>query len=277
MRETQVIAADHGFQLETINDNDLRYVRRECRSDTTDMKRLRKALFRNPAVQSILGAVAAGYVWLVRVTSRWVDENSEATTDAWAGTAPVIIAFWHNRLFLMPYCWSSPAPFHMLISSHADGRIISKTVSWFNISTVTGSSSNGGTQATRELVRLLKAGKSVGITPDGPRGPRMRAGDGAIALAKLSGATIVPAAVATSGRQILSTWDKLIIPLPFTRGARVWGTPIRVPKNSNAETLSQLRDTLEESLIAVSDRADAMVGQSAIPPADTQDSDHAHA
>ncbi|MBT4740911.1 MAG: lysophospholipid acyltransferase family protein [Rhodospirillaceae bacterium] len=241
------------------------------------MKRLRKALFRNPAVQSVLGALAASYVWLVRVTSRWVDENRDATVDAWAGSEPVIIAFWHNRLFLMPYCWPSQEPFHMLISSHADGRLISKTVSWFNISTVTGSSSKGGTQATRELVRLLKAGTSVGITPDGPRGPRMRAGDGAIALAKLSGATIVPAAVATGGRRLLSTWDKLIVPLPFTRGARVWGTPITVPKDCTSENLAQLRDTLEDSLIAVSNRADALVGQTTIPPADAGEGHHARA
>lgn len=239
------------------------------------MKRLRKALFRNPAVQSVLGALAASYVWLVRVTSRWVDENPEATAGAWAGAEPVIIAFWHNRLFLMPHCWSSRAPFHMLISSHADGRLISKTVSWFGISTVTGSSSKGGSQATRELVRLLKSGTSVGITPDGPRGPRQQAGDGAIALAKLSGVKIVPAAVATGGRQLLSTWDKLIVPLPFTRGARVWGPPITVPKDSNAEMLSQLRDTLEDSLISVSNRADALVGQKVMPPADGHEDDHA--
>lgn len=239
------------------------------------MKRLRKALIRNPAVQSFLGAVAAGYVWLVRATSRWVDENEEMTAEAWAGSKPVIIAFWHNRLFLMPYCWSSSAPFHMLISSHADGRLISKTASWFGISTVTGSSSKGGTQAMRELVRHLNAGTSVGITPDGPRGPRMRAGDGAIALAKLSGATILPAAVATSGRQVLSTWDKLIVPLPFTRGARVWGTPISVSKDCTAEDSTRLREKLEQSLIAVSNRADALVGQPEIPPAEAQEQNHA--
>jgi lysophospholipid acyltransferase (LPLAT)-like uncharacterized protein len=232
------------------------------------MKSLRKAFFRNTLVQSLLGMIAAGYVWLVRVTSTWTSENQAVTEKAWAGSEPVIIAFWHNRLFLMPYCWPSRSAFHMLISAHADGRLISKTVSWFGISTVTGSSSKGASQATRELVRLLRDGTAIGITPDGPRGPRMRSGGGAVALAKLSGVTIVPAAVSTSRRRLLSSWDKLIIPLPFSKGARVWGTPISVPRNCDASDLNRIREELEHSLTAVSNRADAIVGQTAIAPAE---------
>lgn len=245
------------------------------------MKRLRKAFFRNRFVQSALGALAAAYVWLVRVSSWWVDENAEATTAAWAGDTPVIIAFWHNRLFLMPYCWPSRQPFHMLISAHADGRLISKAVSWFGISTVVGSKakqggrSKGGSDATRKLLRLLKDGTSVGITPDGPRGPRMRVSEGALALARLSGATIVPAAASTSRRWLLSTWDRLIVPLPFSRGARVWGSPVIVPRHANATELEALRVQLETSLIAVSNHADDLVGQDPIPAASPEASDHA--
>ena len=239
------------------------------------IKRLRKAVFRNSVVQGVLGAMTAAYLWVVWVSSRWTDINQEATAEAWAGSKPVIIALWHNRLFLMPFCWTSRAPFHMLISAHADGRLISKTVSWFSISTVTGSSSKGGSSATRTLVRLLKSGASFGITPDGPRGPRMHAGDGALALAKLSGAVIVPASVATSRRRVLSSWDKLIVPLPFSRGARVWGSPLAVPKDCTADQLELLRQTLEDSLIALSDQADALVGQTPIPPADREGHDHA--
>lgn len=239
------------------------------------MKRLRKAFFRNHAVQSILGALAAGYVWLVRVTTRWTDENAQATKSAWAGDKPVIIAFWHNRLFLMPYCWPSKQPFHMLISAHADGRLIAKTVSWFGISTVVGSKSKGGSDATRKLLRLLKDGTSVGITPDGPRGPRMHASEGALALARLSGVTIVPAAAATCRRKVLSTWDRLVIPMPFSKGARVWGDPITVPREADSAELEALRGALEHSLVAVSNRADDLVGQDPIPAAPPERDTHA--
>ena len=232
------------------------------------MKRLRKAFFRNRAVQSVLGALAGFYVWLVRTTSSWTNENEAPTRKAWSGEEPVIIAFWHNRLFLMPYCWQSSEPFHMLISSHADGRLIAKTVSWHGIDTVSGSSSKGGTDALRQMVRIVGDGFSVGITPDGPRGPRMRASSGAIALARLSGGVIVPAAAATSRRKVLSTWDRLIVPLPFSKGACVWGEPISVPRNSNDEDQQRFIQHLEESLIAVSNRADDLVGQTRITPAE---------
>lgn len=243
------------------------------------MKSLRKAFFRNTAVQSVLGVVAAAYVWLVRVTTSWSRENAAATAPAWAGTEPVIIAFWHNRLFKMPYCWRSQAPFHMLISAHADGRLIAKTIAWHGLSTVTGSSSKGGSDALRELVRLVKDGVSVGITPDGPRGPRMQASEGAIALARLSGAVIIPAAAATSRRKLLNTWDRLIVPLPFSRGACVWGDPIHVSKDSTSEDLERLRQNLETALIDVSNRADELVGQSIIEPAtrDTSNDETPHA
>lgn len=239
------------------------------------MKRLRKAFFRNPVVQSIFGGLAAAYVWFVRVTTRWADENVQSTAAAWLGKEPVIIAFWHNRLFMMPYCWPSKKPFHMLISSHADGRLIAKTVSWFGITTVVGSKSKGGSDATRKLLRLLKDETSIGITPDGPRGPRMHASEGAIALAKLSGVPIVPAAAATSRRRVLSTWDKLVVPLPFSKGARVWGDPIMVPRDADSATLETLRDVLESSLIAASNHADHLVGQDLIPAAPRERGSHA--
>ncbi len=232
------------------------------------MKRLRKAFFRNQYVQSVLGALACFYVWLVRVTSSWTNENQAPTRNAWASEAPIIIAFWHNRLFLMPYCWQSSEPFHMLISGHADGRLIAKTVLWHGISTVSGSSSKGGTDALRQMVRILNDGATVGITPDGPRGPRMRASAGAIALARLSGAVIVPAAAATSRRRVLSTWDRLVVPLPFSRGACVWGDPIAVARDADEEDQERARQQLEESLITVSNRADELVGQSLIAPAE---------
>ncbi|MFL2769493.1 MAG: lysophospholipid acyltransferase family protein [Rhodospirillaceae bacterium] len=237
------------------------------------MKRLRKAFFRNSAVQSIASALAAAYLWLVYITTSWAHENQTVTSLAWSGSEAVIIAFWHNRLILMPYCWRSNAPFHMLISGHADGQLISKTIRWHGLSDVKGSSSKGGTDALREMVQLIKKGVSVGITPDGPRGPRIKASDGSIALAKLSGAMIVPAAAATSRRIVFKTWDRLIFPLPFSRGACVWGEPIHVPSESGAGDLEQLRYNLETSLIAVSDRADILVGHNSIVSVQLEDAD----
>ncbi len=155
----------------------------------------------------------------------------------------------------------------MLISAHPDGRLIAKTVAHFGIDAVAGSSRRGGAEALRALVRLAKGGASIGITPDGPRGPRMRIREGALALARLSGVPIVPAAVSVRRRIVLRTWDRLIIALPFSRGAMVWGTPFAVPRDADDTMLKHLQDHLEQELNRITAEADAMVGHTPIEPA----------
>jgi lysophospholipid acyltransferase (LPLAT)-like uncharacterized protein len=228
---------------------------------------------RRPGVQRALATLAAGHIGAVRATSRWQTINGAAAAAAWAGERPAIVAFWHNRLLLMPYCWPSRAPFHMLISAHPDGQLIARAVARFGIAAVAGSSRRGGGEALRTLVRRLQTGESVGITPDGPRGPRFHARDGALALARLTGAPILPAAAAVSRRLVLRTWDRLIVPLPFSRGAMVWGAPLHVPRDADAAALDAARRRLEEELIGVTAAADAAVGAAPIPAAE----DEAHA
>ena len=232
----------------------------------TSMSRLTKFVTRLGPVQRLLALLAAGLIALVRATTRWQGVNEATARAAWAGERPIIVAFWHNRLTMMPYCWRSRKPFHMLISAHPDGQLIAKTVSHFGISTIAGSSTRGGSDALRGLVKTLKAGESVGITPDGPRGPRMRAGDGALALARLSDVVIVPAAVSVSRRIILKTWDRSIIALPFGRGAMVWGEPLAVPRDADETALAALQARLETELNRVSAIADEMVGHEAMTP-----------
>ena len=235
------------------------------------MGKLTKHFGRKPGVQHILAALAAALMGLVKASTRWRTVNGAVAAPAWAGEKPVIVAFWHNRLAMMPACWRSREPFHMLISSHPDGRLIANTVAHFGIDAVAGSSTRGGGEAIRALVRLLKNGASIGVTPDGPRGPRMRAGDGILMLAKLSGAPILPASISVSHRIVLGTWDNLIIPLPFGRGAMIWGEPLTVPRDADESEIARLRQKLEDDLNRVSAEADAMVGHASMTQGEPAD------
>jgi len=235
------------------------------------MGKLTKKLGRLPPVQRALAALAAGLMRAVKVTTRWRAINANIAAPAWAGDKPVIVAFWHNRLAMMPACWPSREPFYMLISSHPDGRLIANTIAHFGFRTVAGSSTRGGGEALRTLVRHLKDGHSIGVTPDGPRGPRMRAGDGVLVLARLSGAAILPVAVSVGRRIVLKTWDKLIIPLPFSRGAMIWGDPIAVPRDADETQMADLRRRLEDEVNRVSAEADAMAGHAAMTQGDPTD------
>ncbi len=212
---------------------------------------------RAPWVRKAMGSLTTGLIRLVKTSTRWTTINGDAAAAAWRGEKPIIVAFWHNRLALMPYCWPSKAPFHMLISSHTDGQLIAKAVGALGISTIAGSSTRGGSGAMRDLIRKLKAGESVGMTPDGPRGPSQIAQDGIVALARLSGAPIVPAAVSVRRRKRLRTWDRLIIGLPFSNGAMVWGEPIHVPRDCDDGQIEILRQRVEAEMNRVSMEADA--------------------
>jgi lysophospholipid acyltransferase (LPLAT)-like uncharacterized protein len=155
---------------------------------------------------------------------------------------------------------------HMLISGHVDGRIIAKAVRYFGVDSVAGSSNQGGSGALRAMVRHLRAGDCVGITPDGPNGPAMRASEGIVAIARLAEAPILPITYATRARRILGTWDRFHLPFPFTRGVFLWGEPLAVPASLDAAGTEAWRARVEERLAALTAEADRRVGRAAVGP-----------
>jgi lysophospholipid acyltransferase (LPLAT)-like uncharacterized protein len=154
----------------------------------------------------------------------------------------------------------------MLISSHTDGQIIARTVAHLGIDTVEGSTAHRGGAALRALLKTLKSGICVGITPDGPRGPLMRASDGVIQLARLAGVPVIPCTVATARRRLLGSWDRFALALPFSRGVFIWGNPIAVAREADGTTLDEVRVAVERALNAITADADARMGHEPLAP-----------
>lgn len=236
-----------------------------------------KAILRSDAVRRAACWVVARYMGLCLATCRWQVLHQEGYAERVARGDGGIVAFWHGRLFLMGRAWPGAGPerFHMLISQHRDGELIARTIGHFGFRTVRGSSAKpgsdrrkGGAEAVRRMVTLLREGNWIGITPDGPRGPRMRASDGIVAVARLSGMPVYPIAIATSARRLLGTWDRFQVPLPFSRAVLIHGEPIEVPRKAAAEEFDRLRLDIEQSLIDITQQADRMVGGEVVEPAD---------
>jgi len=226
-----------------------------------------KALLRQPIVQDVLSLGLAGWLRFVHASGRWRVVRPECLdrARAMAGGA-VLRAFWHGPL---PLIWAVPRgnleTGHVLISAHRDGRLIAKVMERMGASVVTGSSSRGGAQAYREMARLLRNGGTGVITPDGPRGPRMHAANGAVALARLAGVPLVPLAFSAKRVRFLKSWDRMQFVWPFGEGVYVFGEPFLVPKE--ADDLEPWRRKLEDSLNAVTREADLMMGLTPIEPA----------
>ncbi|MDA0369331.1 MAG: lysophospholipid acyltransferase family protein [Proteobacteria bacterium] len=227
-----------------------------------------KRLTRKPRVQALLAWLAAQYILLVRHTMRWNTEGTDTATTHWAAGQPFILAFWHGRLLVMTVYWRRKVPMNMLISYSADGELIARAIGRIGIAAIRGSPKRGGAAAVRGMVKVARAGQCIGFTPDGPRGPRMHAAQGVIDVARLSGLPILPVSLSTRRGRILSTWDRFLVPLPFSKGAIHWGTPMTVARDADADTCEAARAALEAELIRLTDAADHACGQAQVRPAE---------
>ncbi len=227
-----------------------------------------KNLLRNPVVSSLLGWVIWLYMAICNRTIRWRVEGDAEACDMWTKSGGVVIAAWHASILLLPSGWNRyirrwppKTRAAMLISMSRDGEAVAKAIKHLGLVAVRGSSNNkkkthdkGGRRALAEALKLLKAGGTICITPDGPRGPAEVAQNGPIIMAKRTGSPILPYAITSAPAKRLGTWDGLRIPYPFSRGAVVFGAAIQ-PADKEREVL---RAELETSLNAATRRAEAI-------------------
>lgn len=205
---------------------------------------LRLSYLRN----SILSFLGMLYIRFVYHTCRWRYINFDIL-NAYDRKGPFILCFWHQRLLMLPYAWPISEPFKMLISSHSDGQLIARIIKYFNIGTIHGSSNKKGAEALLKLLKSLKKGVTVGITPDGPKGPCQKAKPGLYVLSKLSKIPVIPIVYATSRRKILKTWDHFHLPLPFGKGILMYADPIASPLNeSQDEWLTKVEQKMNQLL-----------------------------
>jgi lysophospholipid acyltransferase (LPLAT)-like uncharacterized protein len=228
---------------------------------------LRKRLLKSTPVQLALAWVTSLYLRLVLSTVRWEVSVPSSTQRLISENRSLIVCFWHGRLMMMRAGLPRQRIVHALISEHRDGLLISRALRNFGVHTVASARRRGGQSALRTMVRLLADGNLVGITPDGPRGPRMRAKAGAIKLAQLSGAPLIPASGAVKHRALLGTWDRFCLVFPFSHGIVLAGDPIHVPRDAPEAELERLRHRLEDRLNELTAAADAHFGQPTVEPA----------
>jgi len=176
--------------------------------------------------------LVAGLTKLWSYTLRVRREGFEAVEEVVARDERFILSFWHRRLFMMPLAY----PFQrkgwgvaILSSDSKDGERSAATWRWFGIHAVRGTASDDGAKALVRMIQAVKQGWDFGITPDGPRGPLMELKPGTIALARKTGAWIVPVTLAFDRQFELKTWDRMVIPLPFATCTIQYGTPFKVP------------------------------------------------
>jgi lysophospholipid acyltransferase (LPLAT)-like uncharacterized protein len=227
-----------------------------------------KRLLKSPAAGAAVSAGVGAYIRLVDATSRRDLIGREHADRLLQSDKGFILAFWHARLLMGPIIRrETDRPVSMLISAHRDGEMIAAAVKGFGIDMIKGSAADpkkpeknkSGAPAVAAMVEALKAGKIVGMTPDGPRGPAEVAKIGAIRLAAMTGAPILPAGYAAMGAARLNTWDRFVLTFPFSHMVFAARPPIHVEAEAGPDALELARQRLEHEIKgAVSDAETAL-------------------
>jgi lysophospholipid acyltransferase (LPLAT)-like uncharacterized protein len=194
---------------------------------------------------SLLGGGALSALF---ATTRFRVDGEDNFLQFWREGKPVVFVLWHGRLLAGTY-WQRGNGLVALISQHRDGEYIARMVERWGYGTVRGSSTRGGTGAMRGLVRRVREGRSVVLTPDGPQGPRERMKAGALVVAQLSGAPVIPVATGAERAWVVANkWDRFQIPKPFSRVRLVYGEPIEIPRDADAAELERRSAMVQEQL-----------------------------
>lgn len=235
-----------------------------------------KRIIRTPPVQWFLGVVLAFIMWLGKATTRWEVVGRERVEPIWAAGGGVIGCVWHARVLMTIAGWPKDAqPATMLISRSPDGAFVARAAKAHGVGVIRGSARNkrkskekGGATAFRAMMEHVRSGGVLCVTPDGPRGPRMRAQLGSVRLAQATQAPMLVYAWSSSRRIVFNSWDRFTLALPFGRGVIVWRGPLDPPPpDADAATLEAARLELENELNAATQEADRRAGVEVIEPA----------
>ena len=193
----------------------------------------------NEAASRIRSRMLARTAWLVvslwsrSIKTRFV--NREVPERFKTEGKNVIFAFFHGDLLSLLHSHRD-AGLLVPASESRDGEIMARVLRHFGFEVVRGSSKRNGHKALLALIRGMRRGRTVAIAVDGPRGPLHAVKTGAVFLAGISKAPIIPVAAAAKQCKVVDrSWDKLVIPAPFTECLVMFGDPIYVNGTSNDE------------------------------------------
>lgn len=214
----------------------------------------RRTEIRDSRKATILGTLAG---WSMRLWScliRLEIETRWHPDTAAPPAGPVVFALWHNRFFSVPpafrKAFGASRRCVVLTSASLDGAVVARAMAVFGLGAVRGSSSRRGVAALVGLNRAIRAGNDVCITPDGPRGPRYVFHPGMVKLAETTGVPIIPVHVTFSAAWRFKTWDRFVVPKPFSRVKVVFDHPLTVAATTTPAAFESERARVEAALVA---------------------------
>lgn len=193
-----------------------------------------------------IAAIVMRLWFLTCKVRRYNPENFALADD----DKPLIASFWHYS-FLYMFYHVRKYPATVMVSASRDGDYIHKLASNLGFSTVRGSSNNNGIAALKKMLRAVREGNNAAIVADGSQGPEKVAQPGAILLASRTGVPVIPIIWSASRYFTVKSWDRTVIPKPFSQVEIFYGKPVHVPGRLKPDEMEEYRIRLEENLNAL--------------------------
>lgn len=195
-------------------------------------------------------------VRFLSLTSRFIFVNFEEYSEKLKSRDQLVHACWHGRLLFCPYTYWGKNGITALVSTHRDGDMVARFFAHFGINSARGSTTRGSIGGVKGLLKVVKNGGDLALTPDGPKGPRHVVQMGTIHIAKRTGLPIYPITYSAKKRKVFSSWDKFVMPYPFTKIVFICGEAIYIDRDATDSEVEGKRLELEKSLIDITERAD---------------------
>jgi hypothetical protein len=207
-------------------------------------------------LSGLLGAAIAVH----RATLRVERLHLERYEDLKARGVPILFALWHGRMYLSIQAHRNQGIVTMA-SQSKDGEVIARWLQKNGYVVVRGSTTRGGGQALREMVRQVRSGRHAALTVDGPKGPARIVQPGVVQLARLTGAWILPITSSASRPHFFKSWDRYLLPYPFSKAVVAYGDPFPIPDDAPEDAaLARIASALD-SATAEADRAAGLSGE----------------
>ena len=228
-----------------------------AKESEASIQELRRRVYSQPSLsdyglrdRAIIRVAGIFFYLLIRVicsSLRWEVRGGEHLDSIMASGHRAIFTFWHTCIFSATWFWRKRG-IVVMSSQSRDGEYTGRFIRRFGYGTARGSSTRGAGRALTEMAECLLSGIDVAFTIDGPRGPAYVAKPGAVTLARHTGQAILPFHIVARRRLELSSWDRLQIPLPFTRAAVFVAAPIYVSTDANKDEIARKQSELQSSL-----------------------------
>ena len=212
---------------------------------------MKKFLFNYIVPYLLFGLI---YLWCLTLRSRNLNEEEENHFKNLSG--PYILTLWHGRIFYLFYYLRRHPDYFLLISPSEDGDLLARLAKLMGYSVIRGSSYKKAVPAARSLIKVLRKNQRIIIIADGSRGPRCIAHPGSIQLSGITGAPIFPMTFGAKKKVVLNSWDRFVIPLPFTECALNFSSPISLPAKPSEQSIEEKRLELENALNQINEASD---------------------